>query len=145
MTATMSLADDSVKPAHSRIPSVDRQLLLGFLADNSTMTLIDARSPAEFAEQHLPGAINIPFDAAGGNETLLPDDVSEPVVIYCGTGRRASMLRDELRARGYTNVQVLPREQIHWQDDFMVFNCSTESTAAGTAASAEPKSADSGP
>lgn len=121
----MAVAANSTEPAHSPIPHVDRELLLGFLADNDTMTLIDARSPEEFAAQHLPGAVNIPFDAVATNEALLPADRSRPIVVYCRSGKRAGLLLADLLARGYTNVQVLPREQIFWQDNFMVFNCGT--------------------
>jgi len=126
-------AASSASPASSAGPAaiepVDRKLLLGFLADSSTMTLIDARSPAEFAQQHLPGAINIPFDAIKANEDLLPGDPAGPVVIYCQTGKRAGLLREQLMARGYEDVRVLPRQQMFWNDGFMAFNCSTD--AAG--------------
>jgi len=117
---------DADEPAQSPIPRVDRQLLLGFLADNSTMTLIDARSPEEFSARHLPGAINIPFDAIAAKAALLPDDLERPIVVYCRTGKRAGSLKADLLARGYSNVQILPREQIFWQEEFMVFNCGTE-------------------
>ena len=125
-----TLAVSSALPFASASPvtiePVDRDLLLGFLADSSTMTLIDARSPAEFAEQHLPGAINIPFDAVKANEELLPEDPARPVVVYCQTGKRAGRLREQLLARGYEDVRVLPRQQMFWEDDFMVFNCGTD-------------------
>ena len=129
---------ESTQLPQSTIPRIDRNLLLGFLADDSTLTLIDARSPEEYAEQHLPGAINIPFDAVDANAAQLPADTEKPVVIYCRTGRRAGLLKEQLIAKGYADVQVLPREQIHWQGDFMVFNCSTES--ATTAADSPTQS-----
>jgi rhodanese-related sulfurtransferase len=128
--APPAIATETASPPHSPGPRVDRDLLLGFLADNDTLTLMDARSPEEYAEQHLPGAINIPFDAVEANAALLPADIEKPVVIYCRSGKRAGILAQQLIAKGYTDVQVLPREQMYWQDNFMAFNCSTES--AGT-------------
>jgi rhodanese-related sulfurtransferase len=133
-----AMAADTTELPHSPVSRVDRELLLGFLADDSTLTLIDARSPEEYAEQHLPGAINIPFDAVDANAEQLPADTEKPVVIYCRTGKRAGLLKEQLIAKGYADVQVLPREQIHWQGDFMVFNCSTES--ATTAADSPTQS-----
>jgi len=133
----MAMTACAAEPAHSPIPRVDRELLLGFLADNGTMTLIDARSPEEFADQHLPGAINIPFDAVAASTALLPEDRARPIVVYCRSGKRAGLLQADLRARGYTNVQVLPREQIFWQDNFMVFNCGTAPADRDTVASSE--------
>jgi len=122
-----ALAGDSPEQTYpsSSIPRVNRDLLLGFLADNSTLMLIDARSPEEFVEQHLPGAINVPLETVNANVELLPEDKMKPIVVYCRSGKRAGLLKNELVARGYTDVQVLPSEQIFWEDDFMVFNCST--------------------
>jgi len=125
LVAGATYAAEPLEPAQSPIPRVDRELLLAFLADDETMTLIDARSPEEFGEQHLPGAINIPFDAVDANAEQLPADAMKPVVVYCRSGKRAGLLKDELVARGYADVRVLPREQIFWEDNFMVFNCST--------------------
>ena len=136
-------ATETTQLPHSTIPRIDRDLLLGFLADDSTLTLIDARSADEYAEQHLPGAINIPFDAVDANAELLPKDTKKPVVVYCRTGNRAGQLKQQLIAKGYTDVKILPREQIHWEDDFMVFNCSTPSaTAAADASTQSPANED---
>jgi rhodanese-related sulfurtransferase len=108
------------------LPRVERELLLGFLANPDSLTLLDARSPEEYSAQHLPGARNIPFDALDSHLDALPSDKDKAIVIYCRTGRRAGLLRDALLERGYTDVQVLPQEQIFWNDNFMAFNCSTE-------------------
>lgn len=138
--STPALAAETATLPQSAIPRIDRDILLGFLADDSTMTLIDARSAQEYAEQHLPGAINIPFDAVAEHAGSLPEDPAKPVVVYCATGTRAGLLREQLLERGFTNVQVLPREQIHWSDGFMVFNCSTEPINATVDAAIQPNS-----
>lgn len=104
-------------------PLVDRSLLLGFLADNTTLTLIDARSPEEFAMRHVSGAINIPHDRLEEFADRLPADSAEPIVIYCKSGMRAGLLQAQLAGRGYSNVQVLPPRQLFWTDEVMVFNC----------------------
>ncbi len=112
---------------------VDKQKLLGFLADNNSLTLIDARSPEEFAAQHIPGAINLPFDQLDQNRALLPEDYASPIVVYCRSGQRAEALRADLASLGYSDVQVLPREQIFWNDEVMVFNCGVETPATPNA------------
>jgi phage shock protein E len=133
---TAATASESTQLPHSTIPRIDRNLLLGFLADDSTLTLIDARSPQEFTEQHLPGAINIPFDALDASAELLSEDKTKPIVVYCRTGERAGQLKEQLIARGYADIKILPREQIYWEEDFMVFNCST--APANTTVDASP-------
>lgn len=119
-------------PPHND-PLVDRQLLLGFLADPGTLALIDARSPGEFAEQHIPGAINVPHDQLDAHADLLPDDTSQSVVVYCRSGKRAGLLRDQLLVRGFEDVRVLPPRQIFQNDEVMVFNCGLDTGGAVTA------------
>jgi phage shock protein E len=100
-----------------QVSGVDAGMLLAFQADPATLTLIDARSSAEYAAAHIAGAVNVPFDAVEANESLLPVDKDEPVVIHCKTGRRAGLLKEQLIERGYTDVRVLPSEQIEWGED----------------------------
>jgi rhodanese-related sulfurtransferase len=100
-----------------RSAGVDPELLVAFQLDTDVMTLIDARSPEEYSASQIPGSINVPFDALEANEALLPADKDRPVVVHCRTGRRAGILKEQLTARGYTDVQVLPIKQIKWGDD----------------------------
>jgi phage shock protein E len=109
---------------------VDPELLVAFQLDTDVMTLIDARAPEEYSASQIPGAINVPFDALEANEALLPADKDRPIVVHCRTGRRAGILKEQLTARGYTDVQVLPTEQIKWGDDGPV-GLNPNATAAG--------------
>lgn len=109
--------------------AVPRSLLLEYLADETAFTLIDARSPAEFAESRIAGAINIPHDSSADILSLLPRDLDAPIVVYCRTGRRAGLLKAMLTERGYTDVRVLLPEQIVWFEGNAVFNCGTPAAA----------------
>lgn len=66
-------------------------------------TLVDVRTPEEFAAGHLPGAVNIPVDE-------LPQRLGElgppekPLVVYCHTGRRATRAEKVLREHGFQHV-----------------------------------------
>jgi len=116
-------------PQQSPDPVPQKQLL-GYLADNSTFTLIDARSAEEFEASHVSGAVNVPVGALDDSAELLPVDRDAPIVVYCKTGKRATVLKDKLVERGYTDVQVLRADQIHWFDDMAVFNCATPSATS---------------
>ena len=106
---------------------IEQKRLLTFLSDKSTFTLIDARSPEEFESSHVDGAINIPHSALADKRTLLPEDLDEPIVIYCKSGVRAGKLADSVRELGYRNVKVLPSRQLMFYDDMIVFNCGVKS------------------
>lgn len=65
---------------------------------------VDVRTPAEYAEGHLPQALSIPLDGieAGVRGRGLPLDT--PIYLYCGSGRRAGLARERLQILGYTEV-----------------------------------------
>jgi len=68
--------------------------------------LVDVRSPEEFADGHLDGAVNIPVGQLEARLTEVgPKDV--PVVVYCRSGHRASRARELLLAAGFKEVHNL--------------------------------------
>jgi len=65
------------------------------LAARERFQLIDVRSPREYAEGHVPGAMNLPMDEAEARiDDMRPHD---PVVLVCQSGKRASMTCDLLK------------------------------------------------
>ena len=51
------------------------------------MFILDVRTPGEFAQKHLPSAVNIPVEELKGRIDEVP--VDRPVVVYCRSGMRA--------------------------------------------------------
>lgn len=45
--------------------------------------LVDARSPEEYAQAHIPGAINIPAERTRLDAARLPRDRRAPIIFYC--------------------------------------------------------------
>lgn len=62
-------------------------------------TLLDVRTPGEYASGHPAPAINVPVAELRGRLNEIPRD--KPVVVYCVSGRRSAAAVDELRAAGY--------------------------------------------
>ena len=56
--------------------------------DAQAATIIDAREPAEYAEGHIPGAINLPFEQVATDQERLEnfDARGKPIIVYCGGG-----------------------------------------------------------
>jgi len=72
--------------------------------------ILDARSPGEYAEGHIPGAINIPYESLAEHMETLAYEATpdQPVVTYC-KGPKCDLshqLATELRLLGYENVVV---------------------------------------
>jgi cysteine synthase/rhodanese-related sulfurtransferase len=67
--------------------------------------LLDVRTPGEFAEGHVPEAVNIPLQALqAGQVSGLPADKQRPIVAICAVGARSRAALALLRARGHVNV-----------------------------------------
>lgn len=66
--------------------------------------LVDVRTPAEYAEQHLPGAVNVPLDriAVWFPQHVL--DKNRVILIHCRSGRRSAQAEQRLRELGYSRV-----------------------------------------
>lgn len=68
--------------------------------------LIDVRTPEEYTGNHAPGAVNIPIDQfeTGLPQQLAEVDKSERIVVYCRSGSRASLAKQQLEAYGFSDV-----------------------------------------
>ena len=64
--------------------------------------LIDVRSPVEFSQGALNGAVNMPVE----NFQILKDDIdnNKPVLLYCRTGARSGMVKNYLEQLGFDQV-----------------------------------------
>ena len=74
-------------------------------ADISKVSLIDVRTPEEFAMGTINGAINIPVDDIRERLSEIPAD--KPVWLFCGVGLRGYLASNILRAHGYEEVRNL--------------------------------------
>ncbi|MEJ7629198.1 MAG: rhodanese-like domain-containing protein [Nocardioidaceae bacterium] len=72
-----------------------------------TITVVDALPEAYYAQQHLPGALNLSAgDVEDSANELLPDK-SAAIVTYCSDAacQNSSEVAEELQRLGYTNVR----------------------------------------
>ena len=77
------------------------------LAETPDVQLLDVRTPAEFAEGHIPGAINIDWrdeDFLQQAEAQL--DKSRPLMVYCKSGRRSESAAIALEEAGFDTYDL---------------------------------------
>lgn len=74
--------------------------------------LIDVRTPEEFAEGHLAGAINIPLDRF--DPETLPDAEGAQIVLYCRSGRRSGIAAEKLAQASSSTALHLDGGIIAW-------------------------------
>lgn len=74
-------------------------------AETDNVTLIDVRTPDEYALGTIPGAINIPLDDM--RERMSEIHADRPVWLFCGVGLRGYLASNILKANGYKDVRNL--------------------------------------
>ena len=77
------------------------------LAEDASVQLVDVRTPEEFAEGHIGGALNIDWKADGfaekAKELLAPE---RPVMVYCRSGRRSAESAAVLDGLGFQTFNL---------------------------------------
>lgn len=69
--------------------------------------LLDVRSPGEFAEGHLQGAVNVPVEELEATLGSLPADHRRQILVYCRSGLRSARARTTLLKAGFAKVEDL--------------------------------------
>lgn len=100
-----SSSDETIERKHPRI--IDNDGLLNKLETNQTIVVLDVREAAEFAFNHIPGAISIPLDELEQRCDELSKEAETYVV--CRTGNRSDLAAQKLTEMGFTKVvNVVP-------------------------------------
>ncbi len=77
------------------------------IAVETVTAVIDVRTPAEFAEGHLDGAVNIDLQSAEFPSTIAQLDPAGSYVLYCKSGNRAGQALTLMENLGFTTVANL--------------------------------------
>ena len=73
------------------------------LINAESTTIVDVRSPGEYAGGHVVGSINIPLDQV---ESRLDEfkKMSTPLILCCASGGRSGMATEFLESKGLTDL-----------------------------------------
>ena len=74
------------------------------MEEESGYIILDVRTPEEFADKHIPGAINIPNETISTEEIPELPDKDQLILVYCRSGNRSKQASEKLAALGYTNI-----------------------------------------
>jgi phage shock protein E len=83
-------------------------------AGRNAPVVLDVRAPGEFAEGHVPGAINVPHDQVEARLAELRQYRDREVVVYCRSGRRAGHAAEVLQRHGFTKLEHLAGDMPGW-------------------------------
>ena len=74
------------------------------MEEETDYIILDVRTPEEFAEKHITGALNVPNESIGTEEIKELQNKDQLILVYCRSGNRSKQASEKLVALGYTNV-----------------------------------------
>jgi phage shock protein E len=84
-------------------------------ASTAAPLVLDVRTPAEFAEGHVPHAINLPHDQLEARLAELAPGGDRTVVVYCKSGKRAAIASEILAEAGFSDLRHLTGDMDGWR------------------------------
>ena len=82
------------------------------------MQIVDARTPQEFKDGHIPGAVNIDINSKDFTRQTGSLDKARPVAVYCRSGRRSKIAAEKLVSIGF-NVTELDGGIMTWEGEII--------------------------
>lgn len=74
------------------------------MEEETDYIILDVRTPEEFAQKHIPKAINIPNETIGDAAISELPRKEQKIFVYCRSGNHSKQASEKLAASGYTNV-----------------------------------------
>ena len=74
------------------------------MAQESGYILLDVRTQEEYDDGHIPGALLLPNETIGFQQSDLLPDKEQLIFVYCRSGNRSKQAAAKLAQMGYTNI-----------------------------------------
>ncbi len=97
-------------------PRLGQEALLEKMSVPDQVVLLDVRTPKEYSEGFIPGAINIPHDELEARIAELDGARGKEIVVYCRSGRRSDIALDLLQKAGFEKVYHLEGDYLGWTE-----------------------------
>ncbi len=104
---------DTVTWTEKRLIEIDAVTLCRWLSSDMAV-LVDVREEWEFAQDRIPGAINLPLSKFDIRK--LPADDGRRLVLTCAVGRRSAQAAGIMLATGHDKVTHLRGGMLAWDD-----------------------------
>ena len=85
------------------------------LRQQTNAVVLDVRTPKEFAAGHIPGAVNLDWNAADFGKKVAELDKSKTYLVHCAVGGRSAKASDKMTALQFTAVYNLEGGMKAWE------------------------------
>ena len=104
-SASTSQTAQSDAPVVHRVAATEFKVQLEKLGDSAN--LVDVRTPEEFAQGAIEGAININFRDSNFEKEIGKLDREKPIMVYCQAGSRSGKATKKLEQLGFETIYDL--------------------------------------
>ena len=91
------------------------QTLLKERAGKADFVILDVRTPEEFAEGHIDGAVNLDVQARDFEKKLRVLDRKKSYLVYCRTGNRSRKATVAMEALGFRSIFHMNEGIVKWK------------------------------
>jgi rhodanese-related sulfurtransferase len=91
------------------------QALIQQRAGQVDFVILDVRTPEEFAEGHISGAVNVDVQAQDFEKKLRALDRKKSYLVYCRTGNRSRKATIAMEALGFRSVFHMNEGVVRWK------------------------------
>ncbi len=102
----------SIAAQAQQVPLIEPAALQAYMKAGVKVYLVDVRSPEEFNQGHIAGAVLMPLDGLSNTYTSLPKKGN--LVVYCRSGHRSAKAVQFLAEHGYSNAVSLKGGYLAW-------------------------------
>ena len=74
--------------------------------EREEVQLVDVRTAEEFAEGHIPGAVNMDVNGVEFDAQIATLDTERSVALYCRSGRRSKVAAEKVAKAGFEVVEL---------------------------------------
>jgi len=105
---------DDTPTATATIENVDATAAAALLADGEEIVVLDIRTPEEYAQGHIAGAVNIDFKGEGFASELAELDRDQRYLVHCRSGGRSGRSLPQFEKLGFHSVYHLDSGLLGW-------------------------------
>lgn len=110
IAAALALSGCSSTPSATNLDSAG---FAGKIVETDVVTL-DVRTPSEFMEGHINGAINIDVESMTFDTDIATLDKTKTYAVYCHSGRRSQIAVDKMSNAGFKSLFNLENGIADW-------------------------------
>ena len=116
LAATLAQADDNNQEL---VAAIEVNAAREFVASNENAVIMDVRTPIEYVDSHITGAVNVSVQDESFQKTVIALDPSKTYIVHCTKNPaegRSSRALETLKRLGFKHLYSLEGGYVAWRD-----------------------------